>query len=84
MTAGPEQNAAYGEPPITVACGVPQPAMCRGGAPSVRWTRAAYAACLDERAQARLHHDGPEVAVRVTVPSRARTGAWANEFSARS
>src|SRR4051812_11759488 len=28
VTAGPEQNAAYGEPPITVACGVPQPTMC--------------------------------------------------------
>lgn len=23
VTAGPEQNAAYGEPPVTVACGVP-------------------------------------------------------------
>jgi hypothetical protein len=25
VTAGPEQNAAYGEPPITVACGGPPP-----------------------------------------------------------
>ena len=25
MTAGAEQNAAYGEPPITVACGVAPP-----------------------------------------------------------
>jgi hypothetical protein len=25
VTAGPEQNAAYGEPPITVACGVAGP-----------------------------------------------------------
>jgi len=25
VTAGAEQNAAYGEPPITVACGVPAP-----------------------------------------------------------
>jgi hypothetical protein len=23
VTAGPEQNAAYGDPPVTVACGVP-------------------------------------------------------------
>ena len=28
VSAGPEQNAAYGEPPITVACGLPQPKMC--------------------------------------------------------
>ena len=36
VSAGPEQNAAYGEPPITVACGVPQPKMCErvdGGSP---------------------------------------------------
>jgi Protein of unknown function (DUF3515) len=25
VSAGPEQNAAYGEPPVTVACGGPQP-----------------------------------------------------------
>lgn len=25
VTAGPEQNAAYGEPPVTVACGMPGP-----------------------------------------------------------
>ena len=28
VSAGPEQNAAYGEPPLTVACGVSQPQMC--------------------------------------------------------
>src|SRR5687768_3789675 len=28
VSAGPEQNAAWGEPPITVACGVTQPQMC--------------------------------------------------------
>jgi Protein of unknown function (DUF3515) len=26
VTAGPEQNTAYGEPPVTVACGGPAPA----------------------------------------------------------
>src|SRR6185369_12804701 len=25
VTAGPEQNAAWGEPPITLACGITQP-----------------------------------------------------------
>src|SRR4051794_33210196 len=28
VSTGPEQTAAYGEPPITVACGVPQPTLC--------------------------------------------------------
>src|SRR5689334_15875675 len=28
VSAGPEQNAAYGEPAITLACGIPTPAMC--------------------------------------------------------
>src|SRR5918997_5522992 len=38
VSAGPEQNAAYGEPPLTVACGVEQPRMCErlpGGADCV-------------------------------------------------
>src|ERR687887_493530 len=35
-TAGPEQNASWGEPPITLACGVTQPTRCErvdGGHP---------------------------------------------------
>ncbi|WP_436526940.1 DUF3515 family protein [Actinoplanes sp. HUAS TT8] len=28
VSTGPEQNAAYGEPPLTVSCGVAQPRMC--------------------------------------------------------
>ena len=35
VTAGPRQNAAYGEPAITLQCGVAQPAMC----PSLEQTR---------------------------------------------
>jgi hypothetical protein len=27
VTAGPEQNAAYGDPPITLACGTPMPSV---------------------------------------------------------
>src|SRR5882724_10525008 len=36
VSAGPEQNAAYGEPPLTLACGITQPTMCEkvtGGHP---------------------------------------------------
>ncbi|MGK5678798.1 DUF3515 family protein [Actinoplanes sp. URMC 104] len=92
VSAGPEQNAAYGEPPVTVACGVTQPTMCEridGG----------HAGCvpLDATMLAMdgvcwWAKDGPatdvfttmdrEVAVQVTVPSSYdQTGQWANEFS---
>jgi len=91
VTAGPEQNAAYGEPPITVQCGVPQPAMCEtlaGGSgcvpldtellimDGVCW----YAA---PGAQANVFTTmDREVAVRVSVPASYQQPAqWANEFS---
>ena len=42
VSAGPEQNAAYGEPPLTVACGVAAAAMCetlgRATGGVYRWT----------------------------------------------
>jgi hypothetical protein len=92
VSAGPEQNAAFGEPPITVACGVPQPAMCEkitGG----------HAGCVPLDADLLVMNgvcwfgvDGPatklfttmdrEVAVQVAVPaSYDQPGQWANEFS---
>jgi uncharacterized protein DUF3515 len=92
VTAGPEQNAAYGEPPITVACGAPQPTMCEradGG----------HAGCvpldvvlLQMNGVCWWGVNGPAtdsfttmdraVAVRVTVPtSYDKTPEWANEFS---
>jgi Protein of unknown function (DUF3515) len=92
VSAGPEQNAAYGEPPITVACGVPQPTTCEkltGGHPG----------CVPLDADLLVMNgvcwygeDGPatkffttldrEVAVRVAVPaSYDQPGQWANEFS---
>ena len=92
VSAGPEQNAAYGEPPITVACGVPQPTMCEkitGG----------HAGCVPLDADLLVMNgvcwygvDGPatklfttmdrEVAVQVAVPaSYDQPGQWANEFS---
>ena len=92
VSAGPEQNAAYGQPPITVACGVPQPTMCEridGGHPG----------CVPlDATMFKMNNvcwwgsEGPatdlfttmdrEVAVQVTVPgSYQQTAQWANEFS---
>jgi hypothetical protein len=91
VTAGPEQNAAYGEPPITVACGVAAPVMCRtltGGAGCVPLD----AVMLNMNGVCWYGEEGPatnrfttmdrEIAVRVSVPSGyAQPGQWANEFS---
>jgi hypothetical protein len=92
VTAGPEQNAAWGEPPITLACGITQPTMCErvdGGHPGcVPLDATMYAmngVCW-------WGQDGPaanvfttmdrEVVVRVTVPAGYDQAAqWANEFS---
>jgi hypothetical protein len=92
VSAAPEQNAAWGEPPITVACGVTQPTMCErvdGGHPGcVPLDATMYAmngVCWWGR-------EGPAsnvfttmdraVAVQVTVPSGYNQAAqWANEFS---
>jgi len=92
VSAGRGQNAAYGEPPITVACGVHQPTMCEkitGG----------HAGCVPLDADLLVMNgvcwygvDGPatkvfttmdrEVAVQVAVPaSYDQPGQWANEFS---
>jgi hypothetical protein len=92
VSAGPEQNAAYGEPPITVACGVPQPKMCErvdGGSPGCVPLEAVMFAM---NGVCWWGNDGPasdvfttmdrEVAVQVTVPgSYQQTAQWANEFS---
>jgi hypothetical protein len=92
VSAGPEQNAAWGEPPITVACGVTQPVMCErvdGGAPGCVPLDATM---LVMDGVCWWAKDGPatdefttmdrEVAVRVSVPgSYQQTGQWANEFS---
>lgn len=92
VSAGPEQNAAWGEPPIRLACGVPQPAMCEradGGKPG----------CVPLTTELLIMNgvcwwgdDGPatkvfttmdrEVAVQVSVPAGyAQPAQWANEFS---
>lgn len=92
VSAGPEQNAAYGEPPLTVACGVAQPTMCE--------TLDAGAGCVpldtellimdrvcwyaeQTAAGAVFTTMDREVPVRVTVPAGYENPAqWANEFSA--
>ena len=92
VTAGPEQNAAWGEPPITVACGVTQPTMCEradGGHPGCVPLDATM---FKMNGVCWWGEDGPaadvfttmdrEVAVRVTVPgSYQQSAQWANEFS---
>jgi hypothetical protein len=91
VSAGPEQNAAYGEPPLTVACGVAQPQMC----PTV--TATAGCVPLDTEllimnrvcwyaaqapAGAVFTTMDREVPVQVTVPpGYANPAQWANEFS---
>jgi hypothetical protein len=92
VSAGPEQNAAYGEPPLTVACGVTQPVMCTsleqtgsGCVPMdtelMNMNRVCWYA--DEQAAATTFTTmDREVAVRVTVPKQyAQAAQWANEFS---
>ncbi|MDI6097687.1 DUF3515 domain-containing protein [Actinoplanes sp. NEAU-A12] len=92
VSSGPEQNAAYGEPPVTVQCGVAAPVMCEvpgdttpGCVPletellimnNVCW----YGAPGDGAAT--ITTMDREVPVRVTVPASYENPAqWANEFS---
>jgi hypothetical protein len=91
VSAGPEQNAAYGEPPLTVACGVARPVMCEtlgatgGCVPldtellnmnGVCWVPVASARSTTFTTMDR------EVPVQVTVPADyAQAAQWANEFS---
>jgi hypothetical protein len=92
VSAGPEQNAAYGEPPLTVTCGVAQPVMCTsleqtgsGCVPMdtelMNMNRVCWYA--DEQAAATTFTTmDREVAVQVTVPKQyAQAAQWANEFS---
>jgi hypothetical protein len=91
VTAGPEQNAAYGEPAITVACGLPQPKMCatltatKGCVPLDTELLNMNEVCwyADEQAgQTAFTTMDREVPVTVTVPTSYQQGAqWANEFS---
>ncbi|MDT4992430.1 MAG: hypothetical protein QOH97_2322 [Actinoplanes sp.] len=91
VSAGPEQNAAYGEPPITVACGLPQPAMCatltgaKGCVPLDTELLNMNAVCWyadQQTGQTTFTTMDRAVPVTVIVPTSYRQGAqWANEFS---
>jgi len=91
VSAGPEQNAAYGEPPVTVQCGVTQPAMCPtlnagpGCVPLDTELLNMNGVCwyAEQGADAAAFTTmDREIAVRVTVPSSHQQAAqWANEFS---
>ncbi|MEV8505501.1 DUF3515 family protein [Actinoplanes sp. NPDC051475] len=92
VSAGPEQNAAYGEPPITVACGVAQPRTCKsldetgsGCVPMdselLNMNRVCWYAAQQPAATVFTTMDR-EVPVQVTVPKQYEQAAqWANEFS---
>ena len=82
VTAAPEQNAAYGDPAVTVACGAARPAV-----PPTADVLLMDGVCW-------YPADGPqgtvftaidrETPVQVTVPaSYEQRGFWANEFSQR-
>jgi Protein of unknown function (DUF3515) len=91
VSAGPEQNAAYGEPPLTVACGVALPKMC----PTVAGGQGCVPLDADLLIMNRVCWYGKqtpsgavfvtmdrEVAVQVVVPPGFENPAqWANEFS---
>jgi hypothetical protein len=90
VTAGPEQNAAYGEPPITVSCGVTQPKMCAtlgatGCVPLdtelLLMNRVCWYAEQGPASNVFTTMDR-EQPVQVTVPASYQQAAqWANEFS---
>jgi hypothetical protein len=92
VSAGPEQNAAYGEPPITVQCGVAQPKMCETITPGQTGCVPLDADLLVMNGVCWYGEDGPatklfttmdrEVPVQVGVPaSYDQPAQWANEFS---
>jgi hypothetical protein len=92
VSAGPEQNAAYGAPALTVSCGVAQPTMCAsleqtgsGCVPLdtelMTMNRVCWYADAQPGATTFTTMDR-EVAVRVSVPEQyAQPAQWANEFS---
>jgi hypothetical protein len=81
VTAGPEQNAAYGDPAITLSCGVPPPSL-----PPTAEVYVESGVCWYPQ---QGKHDSAwstldrQVPVTVTVPgSYDEPGQWVNEFSA--
>ncbi|MFI6228058.1 DUF3515 family protein [Micromonospora echinospora] len=68
VTAGPEQNAAYGDPALTVSCGVPEPTI---PLTDTVWVVEQVCWHASEQGDATvLTTVDREAAVRVTVPKR--------------
>jgi hypothetical protein len=80
VTAGAEQNAAYGDPPITVECGVPPPDY---ELTDTVWPLDGVCYHATEQPDATVWATlDREVPVRVTVPDAYEgPGQWAAEFS---
>jgi uncharacterized protein DUF3515 len=80
VTAGPEQNAAYGDPAITLACGGPLPSVAPTDDVYVMSGVCWYATPgRDGTAWTAIDRTVP---VTVTVPaSYDNSGQWANRFS---
>jgi Protein of unknown function (DUF3515) len=92
VSAGPEQNAAYGDPAITLECGVAQPKMCETITPGQTGCVPLDADLLVMNGVCWYGEDGPATKlfttmdratpVRVSVPaSYDQPAQWANEFS---
>jgi hypothetical protein len=79
VTAGAEQNAAFGDPPIVVSCGVPQPAVPQDaqllGLSNVCWYP------QEHPTETVWQTIDREVALRVVVP-KAADGSWLVNLSA--
>jgi uncharacterized protein DUF3515 len=81
VTAGPEQNAAYGDPAITLACGAGPPPSLAPDATVYNLSGVCWYASPGSTATAWTTVDR-EVPVTVTVPnSYAGQGTWVIEFS---
>jgi len=81
VTAGAEQNAAYGDPPLTLACGVPPASF---PADAQLWGISGVCWYADRRPDGAVWTTvDREVPVTVTVPTRYEgPGDWVAEFSA--
>ena len=87
VTAGSAQNAAYGDPAITVACGARQPSVADEALLMNMKSMVAAEGYVcwytEQRADATVWTTvNREIPVQVTVPSAYQQAAqWANEFS---
>jgi hypothetical protein len=80
VVAGPEQNAAYGDPPITVSCGVPGTVVPPGEQPFTLSGVCWYG--VVGQTNAVLTTQDRTVPIVVTIPrTYAEPGQWTIEFS---